>query len=88
MTFPARRGQAGSSYAAVVRNGYLPGRAIQAGIGSVTVKIPQVRSRTGRSGLPWYRRMCLKLGHWKLLSGVYLKDRSRRRNERSSEETR
>ena len=33
--------------AAVVRNGYLPERKILTGIGSVTVKIPKVRSKTG-----------------------------------------
>ena len=33
--------------AAVVRNGYLPERELQTGIGPVTVKIPKVRSRTG-----------------------------------------
>ena len=34
-------------YAGVVRNGYLPERPLQTGIGPVTVKIPKVRSRTG-----------------------------------------
>ena len=33
--------------AAVVRNGYLPERPLQTGIGPVTVKIPKVRSRMG-----------------------------------------
>src|SRR5665811_2363542 len=33
--------------AGVVRNGYLPERKLQTGIGPVTVKIPKVRSRTG-----------------------------------------
>ena len=33
--------------AGVVRNGYLPERQLQTGIGPVTVKIPKVRSRTG-----------------------------------------
>ena len=33
--------------AAVVRNGYLPERDIQTGIGPVTVKVPKVRSKTG-----------------------------------------
>ena len=33
--------------AAVIRNGYLPEREIRTGIGSVTVKVPKVRSRTG-----------------------------------------
>ena len=32
---------------AVVRNGYLPERKLQTGVGPVTVKIPKVRSRTG-----------------------------------------
>lgn len=36
-------------YAGVVRNGYLPERELQTGIGPVTVKIPKVRSRTGDS---------------------------------------
>ncbi len=34
--------------AAVVRNGYLPERDIQTGIGPVTVRIPMVRSKTGK----------------------------------------
>ena len=34
-------------HAAVVRNGYLPERKIQTGIGPVTVRIPKVRSRSG-----------------------------------------
>jgi transposase-like protein len=34
-------------HAAVVRNGYLPPRKIQTGIGPVTVRIPKVRSRSG-----------------------------------------
>ena len=32
---------------AVVRNGYLPERKIQTGIGDVIVKIPKVRDRSG-----------------------------------------
>ncbi|MBX9703493.1 MAG: IS256 family transposase [Silvanigrellaceae bacterium] len=32
---------------AVVRNGYLPERSIQTGIGEVTVKVPKVRDRSG-----------------------------------------
>ena len=36
-----------SGHAVVVRNGYLPQRAIQTGIGPVTVKVPKVRSRSG-----------------------------------------
>ncbi|MDO8937971.1 MAG: transposase, partial [Methylicorpusculum sp.] len=31
----------------VVRNGYLPERAIVTGVGNVTVKIPKVRDRSG-----------------------------------------
>ena len=31
----------------VVRNGYLPERALQTGIGTVKVKVPKVRSRSG-----------------------------------------
>lgn len=33
---------------AVVRNGYLPGRTIQTGLGDVEVKIPKVRDRSGQ----------------------------------------
>ena len=33
--------------AIVVRNGYLPERDVQTGIGPVTVKVPKVRSKTG-----------------------------------------
>src|SRR5690554_1046913 len=32
---------------AVVRNGYLPGRTVQTGLGDVPVKIPKVRDRSG-----------------------------------------
>ena len=38
----------GDGKAGVVRNGYLPERKLQTGIGPVTVKIPKVRSRTGK----------------------------------------
>ena len=34
-------------HAVVVRNGHLPERKLQSGLGPVTVKIPKVRSRTG-----------------------------------------
>lgn len=34
--------------AAVVRNGYQPERAIQTGIGPVTVQVPKVRAKDGR----------------------------------------
>ena len=40
-----RRTEAGN--AIVVRNGHLPERELQTGLGPVTVKIPKVRSRTG-----------------------------------------
>ena len=33
--------------AAVVRNGYLPERTLQTGVGAVSVRVPKVRSRTG-----------------------------------------
>jgi len=33
---------------AVVRNGYLPGRTIQTGLGDIPVKVPKVRDRTGQ----------------------------------------
>jgi len=36
-----------TGHAGVVRNGYLPERELQTGIGPVTIKIPKVRSRTG-----------------------------------------
>ncbi len=35
--------------AAVVRNGYLPEREIQTGVGPVTVRVPKVRSKTGEA---------------------------------------
>ncbi len=34
--------------AGVIRNGYLPERALQTGVGPVTVRIPKVRSKTGK----------------------------------------
>lgn len=45
-TFHARRLEDGR--AAVVRNGYQPERAIQTGIGPVTVKVPKVRAKDGQ----------------------------------------
>lgn len=33
--------------AAVVRNGYLPERSIQTGLGNIEVKVPKVRDRCG-----------------------------------------
>lgn len=32
----------------VVRNGYLPSRSIQTGIGEVEIKVPKIRDRTGQ----------------------------------------
>ena len=66
-------------HAAVVRNGYLPPRKIQTGIGPVTVRIPKVRSRSGepvtfRSALvPPYVRKTRSLEAalpWLYLKGV------------------
>lgn len=45
-TYAGQRTDAGQ--AAVVRNGYLPEREVQTGIGPVTVKVPKVRSKTGQ----------------------------------------
>ena len=39
---------------AVVRNGYLPKRTIQTGLGDIPVKVPKVRDRTG-SGFKFNR---------------------------------
>ena len=36
-----------NGHAGVVRNGHLPERELQTGLGPVTVKIPKVRSKTG-----------------------------------------
>ena len=41
-----RRTEDGKS--GVVRNGYLPERELQTGVGPVTVKIPKVRAKTGK----------------------------------------
>ena len=68
-----------SGRAAVVRNGYQPERAIQTGIGPVTVKVPKVRSRDGnpvsfRSALvPPYGRKSASLEAarpWLYLKGI------------------
>ena len=65
--------------ASVVRNGYLPARKLQTGIGPVTVRIPKVRARTGepvtfRSALvPPYVRKTKSLEAalpWLYLKGV------------------
>ena len=57
-----------TSHRAVVRSGYQPHRQIQTGIGSVTVKIPKVRSTSGapvtiRSWLT--RRMYERCTRWR-----------------------
>ena len=44
--FQDRKTPAG--HAAVVRNGHHPERAVQTGIGPVTVQVPRVRSKTGK----------------------------------------
>ncbi len=38
-----------SGHAGVVRNGYLPERELQTGLGPITVRIPKVRSKTGEA---------------------------------------
>jgi len=43
----------GSGKRAVVRNGYLPARTVQTGIGSVAVQVPRVRDRSG-SGITFH----------------------------------
>ncbi len=69
----------GDGRAVVVRNGYLPERELQTGIGPVTVRIPKVRARTGeavsfRSALvPPYMRKTRSLEAalpWLYLKGV------------------
>lgn len=62
---------------AVVRNGYLPERTVQTGIGDVTVKVPKVRDRSG-SGikfssalLPPYLKRAKSIDE--LLPWLYLK---------------
>ena len=48
-----RDGQGG---ARIVRNGYLPERSIQTGLGNIEVKVPRARDRGGRSNSD--RRSC------------------------------
>ncbi len=64
---------------AVVRNGYLPERTVQTGIGDVTVKVPKVRDRSGGKAcfnstlLPPYlkrARSVEELIPWLYLKGV------------------
>jgi transposase-like protein len=62
---------------AVVRNGYLPERTIQTGIGEVEIKIPKVRDRSGSgikfnsSLLPPYLKRAKSINE--LLPWLYLK---------------
>jgi putative transposase len=62
---------------AVVRNGYLPERTIQTGIGDVSIKIPKVRDRSGSgiqfnsSLLPPYLRRTKSIEE--LIPWLYLK---------------
>ena len=42
------KGLTASGKQAVVRNGYLPARTIQTGLGDVPVKVPKVRDRSGQ----------------------------------------
>ncbi len=72
-----RRTEAG--HAGVVRNGYLPERELQTGIGPVTVKIPKIRAKSGepvvfRSALvPAYVRKTRSLEAalpWLYLKGI------------------
>jgi putative transposase len=57
--------------AAVVRNGYLPERSIQTGLGAIEVKVPKVRDRSG-SGIkfnsslvpPYLKRTRNKKPQW------------------------
>jgi len=66
---------------AVVRNGYLPERTIQTGIGDVPVKVPKVRDRSGsgiqfnRQLLPLYLRRTKSIEE--LIPWLYLKGLSR-----------
>ncbi len=62
---------------AVVRNGYLPERTLQTGIGSVEIRVPKVRDRSGSgirfnsSLLPPYLKRAESIGE--LLPWLYLK---------------
>ena len=63
--------------AAIIRNGYLPEREIQTGIGSVPVKVPKVRDRSGNGNkfnsmlVPPYLKRTSSLEE--LLPWLYLK---------------
>jgi transposase-like protein len=61
----------------VVRNGYLPSRSIQTGIGEVAIKVPKIRDRTGQgikfnsSLLPPYLKRTKNIEE--LITWLYLK---------------
>ena len=61
--------QTADGHAAVVRNGHHPERAVQTGIGPVTVKVPKVRSKSGKpvtfhsALVP--RLMCARQNRWR-----------------------
>ena len=62
---------------AIIRNGYLPEREVQTGIGSVSVKVPKVRDRSGSGNkfnsmlIPPYLKRTRNLDE--LLPWLYLK---------------
>ena len=69
----------GDGRRAVVRNGYLPGRTVQTGIGEVEVQVPKVRDRSGGGAcfnsnlLPPYLKRARSLEElipWLYLKGV------------------
>ena len=68
-------------HSAVVRDGYHPERAVQTGIGPVTVKVPKVRAKDGkpvtfRSALapPYVRKANLSRDEWVYIwaGGIYI----------------
>src|SRR5690625_5513502 len=73
----------------VVRNGYLPARTIQTGIGDVEVRVPKVRDRSGcgikfnSSLLPPYLKRARSVDE--LIPWLYLKGVSTRSEEHTSE---
>ncbi len=48
-----------------IRNGYLPERTIQTGIGDIAVKAPRARDRSG-SGIRFFGRFDFSPGQWAL----------------------
>ena len=69
---------------AVVRNGFLPERTIQTGIGDVEIKVPKVRDRSG-SGicfncsllLPWLYLRGITAGDYQEALGALLGDKAK-----------